>query len=153
MNGFIGLVIGAFAVSLTIFFKVSIAAHNGRAEKMASGAHLDDMDMVQGLLVIEIPQPEGALPFRHAHRVLHLSFAASAVSSALILHTIHQTLTTSQYIEPLREEITMALEAHDGWSEKALLHMPFLEIYIRETLRLCPPSVRKQTLPSHPEEL
>jgi len=127
-------------------FKFILPLIEDRAEKMASGARVDNIDIIQRLLEMEIPQSKEALPIRHAHRVLYLSFAASAVSSALILHTIHQTLTTPQYIKPLREEIAKALEAHDGWSEKALLNMPFLESYIREMLRLCPPSVCKQIL-------
>lgn len=99
------------------------------------------MDMIQGLLEMDIPSPEERATLRHAHRILHITFAASAVSSALILHTLHQTLTTPEYLPELRQEISQCLKEHGGWTEQALLHMHFLESYIREMLRMCPPSV------------
>jgi aspirochlorine biosynthesis cytochrome P450 monooxygenase len=129
-------------------FKFLLPLIRSRAEKLQSnpGEPEDQpLDMVQGLLEMEIPSPEEGTPVRHAHRVLHLTFAASAVSSALILHTIHQTLMTPQYIPELRCEIAKALDWHGGWTERALLSMHFLDSYIREMLRLCPPSVCKFT--------
>lgn len=98
-------------------------------------------DMLQGLLEMNIPDPLEATPLRHAHRVLHITFAASAVTSALVLHTFHQLLATPEFLEPLRAEIEGMLENNDGWTEKALGHMTFLESFIRELLRLNPPSI------------
>jgi len=107
------------------------------------------MDMIQGLLEMDIPDPSEATPIRHAHRVLHLSFAASAVSSALMMHTIHQLLQTPEYIPALRQEIQDTLKQYGGWTEKALLEMHMLDSTIRELLRLNPPSVCKFPLHSH----
>jgi Cytochrome P450 len=127
-------------------FKFLLPLIDKRVEQKKSPSKSDQeepLDMVQGLLEMDIPSPEEATSLRHAHRILHLTFAASAVSSALILHTLHQTLTTPEHILELREEISRCLKDYGGWNEKALLNMQFLESYIREMLRLCPPSVRK----------
>jgi hypothetical protein len=117
-----------------------------RVEQKKSPSKSDQegpLDIVQGLLEMDIPSPEEAMSLRHAHRVLHLTFATSAVSSALILHTLHQTLTTPEHTLELLEEISRCLKEYGGWTEKALLNMQFFGSYIREMLRLCPPSIRK----------
>ena len=134
-------------------FKFLLPVINRRVERKeyhSKSTEEDPLDMIQGLMEMNVPSPEEGTPLRHAHRVLHLTFAASAVSSALILHTIHQTLTTPEHIPVLREEISRCLKQHDGWTEKALLNMQFLESYIREMLRLCPPSVCKLRSESSP---
>ena len=110
-------------------------------------AEEEHADMVQGLLEMEIPDPREATPLRHAHRVLHITFAASAVTSALVLHTCHQLLATPEFLEPLRAEIDSVLAENDGWTEKALNKMTFLESFIRELLRIYPPSVSKCSFP------
>ncbi|KAF4636602.1 hypothetical protein G7Y89_g1492 [Cudoniella acicularis] len=125
-------------------FKFLLPLINSRMEELEElGGQPQEkhMDLVQGLVEMHIPDASEARPIRHAHRILHLTFAASAVSSALLLHTIHQTLRTPEFLPELRAEIKMALEQNGGWTEKALLNMYFLESYIREMLRLCPPSV------------
>ena len=121
-------------------FKFLLPVINERFDLVANNAQDRPIDMIQGLVESEVPSPEEGTPIRHAHRILHITFAASAVSSAMILHTLHQTLMTPQYIEPLREEINVAVAKH-GWTERALANMPFLESYIRELLRLYPPSI------------
>jgi aspirochlorine biosynthesis cytochrome P450 monooxygenase len=99
------------------------------------------MDMITGLLTMEIPRPAEASPLRHAHRVLHLSFAASAVSSALMVHMLHAVLSLPSIVPELRNDITSALETHGGWTDQALIEMALLDSLIRELLRLHPPSV------------
>lgn len=127
-------------------FRFIIPLINSRLKELeATGNNVEGadlhLDMIQGLLTMNIPQPEERTPVRHAHRVLHMSFAASAVSSALMMHTIHQTLMTPEYVPELRQEITNALKEHGGWTEKALLEMHLLDSFIRELLRMNPPSV------------
>jgi cytochrome P450 len=101
------------------------------------------MDMITGLLTMNIPEPEEATPIRHAHRVLHISFAASAVSSALMMHMLHNVLMMPSIIPELRKDVQTALDEHGGWSEQAVIEMPLLDSFIRELLRLHPPSVCK----------
>lgn len=129
----------------TLIKKRSEEVKLSRAGQKANEEHLDT---IQGLLSTDLPQEE-ATPIRHAHRVLRITFASSAVSSVLILHTIHQTFQTPQYIPGLREEIRKALNENDGWTGKALLEMRFLDSYIRDMLRLCPPSVCEYFCPPH----
>ena len=114
-----------------------------RIELVAAKSPDRPMDMIQGLVESEVPTPEEGSPLRHAHRVLHITFAASAVSSALVLHTLHQTLITPEHLEPLRKEIADAVTQYGGWTENAMLNMPFLDSYLREMLRLYPPSICK----------
>ncbi|KAF2201396.1 cytochrome P450 monooxygenase-like protein [Delitschia confertaspora ATCC 74209] len=109
--------------------------------KKSEGGKEEHIDLIQGLLQMKIPEAAERTPLRHAHRVIHLSFAASAVSSALMMHTFHQMLMTPEHIPALREEITNALKENGGWTEKALLEMRLLDSTIRELLRLNPPSV------------
>ena len=105
------------------------------------------MDMIQWLLEMPVSSSEDGEPIRHAERILHLTFAASAVSSALVLHLIHQVLLYPQHVEALRGEILDCLERYGGWTEKAIANMHLLDSYVREMLRLTPPSVGVFYLP------
>lgn len=98
-------------------------------------------DAIQWNLDLPLASPKEGLPLRHAHRVLHLSFAATGTVAILITHMIYNVLMYPEYLEPLREEVMACTKAHGGWTEKAMNEMWKLDSFIRETLRVQPPSV------------
>jgi aspirochlorine biosynthesis cytochrome P450 monooxygenase len=98
-------------------------------------------DGIQWNLDLPLASPKEGLPLRHAHRILHLSFAATGTVAILITHMIYNVLIYPEYLEPLREEISACTAAHGGWTEKAMNEMWKLDSFIRETLRVQPPSV------------
>jgi cytochrome P450 len=55
----------------------------------------------------------------------------------LNLQMVYQVLMTPEYLEPMREEIRNAVDTH-GWTDKALINMPLVDSFLRETNRLYP---------------
>jgi hypothetical protein len=98
-------------------------------------------DAIQWNLDLPLASPKEGLALRHAHRILHLSFAATGTVAILITHMIYNVLMYPEYLEPLREEVSACITAHGGWTEKAMSEMWKLDSFIRETLRVQPPSV------------
>jgi aspirochlorine biosynthesis cytochrome P450 monooxygenase len=99
------------------------------------------LDMIQWLLEMPVKTPEEGSAEKNAERMLHLTFASTAVSMGLMINLTHQILENPEYVEPLRKEIAECLDTHGGWTEKALSSMHLVDSYIRETMRFAPPSV------------
>ena len=119
-------------------------------ERMAKESTLDirPMDAIQWMIDMPPTSLSEADARRHAYRILHLTFAGTGTSISLTQHLIWQILLFPKYLAPMREEIEGALAEHGGWiSDKALSHMPLLDSFIRETLRMNPPGVCKSDSP------
>ncbi|KJK79795.1 hypothetical protein H634G_04034 [Metarhizium anisopliae BRIP 53293] len=99
-------------------------------------------DAIQWNLDLPAPEAREATPERHAHRVLHLTFAAAGTVAVLLTHLIYQILMYPEYLEPLRQEIKEALDAENGeWTDLTLTRLRLFDSFVRETLRVHPPSV------------
>ena len=69
---------------------------------------------------------------------LHVAFAAIHTSAVAITHIVYDLCAMPDYIEPLREEIQEALAGEGSPTKKALLKMPKLDSFMRESQRLNP---------------
>jgi hypothetical protein len=112
-------------------------------DKEAQGdSWVREEDAIQWNLDLPSPSAKESTPERHAHRVLHLTFAAAGTVAVLVTHLIYQVLMYPEYLEPLRQEVEAVIAKNDGeWTEQSLTQMRLLDSFIRETLRVHPPSV------------
>lgn len=117
-------------------------------EASENGEGLKSVDSIQWNLDSNPASPKEATLERHAQRILHLAFAATGTVTILITHMIYNILMYPEYLQPLRDEIKAAIDEHGGWTEKALNDMWRLDSFIKETLRVDPPSVCKSPFTS-----
>lgn len=73
-----------------------------------------------------------------SHINLHVAFAAIHTSAVAITHILYDLCAMPQYVEPLREEITKALEEEGALTKKAFLKMSKLDSFMRESQRFNP---------------
>ncbi|KAL9078996.1 MAG: hypothetical protein Q9157_002095 [Trypethelium eluteriae] len=113
-----------------------------RKKQLPNLVHSKDkpIDMIQWLLEMPNLSEYDAQAAKQAHRVVRLTFASTAVSKLLMINLVHKILERPQDIPILREEIERCVREHGGWTEKALANMNFTDSYIREMMRLAPPS-------------
>jgi len=72
-----------------------------------------------------------------AEELLFMTFESAGPAALLTLHLINKVMEYSEYRKPLRDEVTLALEATGGqWQDQVLENMPKLKSFTRETLRL-----------------
>ncbi|KAF2877965.1 putative cytochrome P450 [Massariosphaeria phaeospora] len=113
-------------------------------ERMAekNGAEPNErLDTVQ--LIVDMPPatPNEVDSFRHAIRVLHLHFASTGSTIALVHNSLWQLLAMPECIEPIRAEIKDVLAKYGSWDSKHTLnHLHLLDSFIREVLRVHVPS-------------
>ena len=70
---------------------------------------------------------------------LHVAFAAIHTSAIAVTHILFDLCAMPEYIEPIREEITSALEVSEGLpNKKSFLHMSKLDSFMRESQRFNP---------------
>nr|AFK23384.1 cytochrome P450 monooxygenase [Cordyceps militaris] len=104
------------------------------------------VDSIQWNLDSMPASPKEATLKRHAQRILHLAFAATGTVTILLTHMIYNVLMHPEYLQPLRDEIELAVSQNGGWTEKALNDMWKLDSFIKETLRVDPPSAWIQSI-------
>ncbi|EMD58399.1 hypothetical protein COCSADRAFT_154619 [Bipolaris sorokiniana ND90Pr] len=80
-------------------------------------------------------------PDRMAKQLMHLMFAGSSAPGGLVVQMIYQILMSPEYLEPLRAEITRALEETGGFTTSFTSRTPLMESFVRETMRLYPTGV------------
>ncbi|KAF2648231.1 putative cytochrome P450 [Lophiostoma macrostomum CBS 122681] len=99
------------------------------------------VDTIQ--LMIEMPPatPREADPFRHSIRILHLHFASTGSTIALLHNCLWQLLQMPEALDPIRAEIEDVLARFGPWDSKHTLnHLHLLDSFIREVLRVHVPS-------------
>lgn len=75
---------------------------------------------------------------------LNLIFAAIHTTSLTATNILYTLASTSEYINPLREEIRSVVAEHDGnITTKALQQMEKLDSYMKEVNRVYPPGMSK----------
>ncbi|KAJ4356803.1 uncharacterized protein N0V89_004840 [Didymosphaeria variabile] len=100
-----------------------------------------NLDTIQ--LMVDMPpaSPKEVDSFRHAIRVLHLHFASTGSSIALVHAAIWQLLQMPECIELIRAEIEDVLKKYGSWDSKHTLnHLHLLDSFVREILRVHVPS-------------
>jgi cytochrome P450 len=99
------------------------------------------LDTIQ--LMIEMPpaSPKEVDSFRHSIRILHLHFASTGSTIALVHNCLWQLLHTLEALDPIRDEIKDVLTKYGAWDSKNTLnHLHLLDSFIREVLRVHVPS-------------
>ena len=76
-------------------------------------------------------------PEKITEELLYGLWAASSAPGGMMAEIVFQLLLFPQYMDPLREEATAAVEKH-GWSEKMLNSLKLQDSFIREVNRLYP---------------
>lgn len=77
-----------------------------------------------------------------AQEAIFLFFEVAGPVLPLLTAMQYQIMTTPEYVSPLREEITKALDTNDGeWNYGIFKRMPKLESFTREALRLYAPII------------
>ncbi|CZT23695.1 uncharacterized protein RCC_09409 [Ramularia collo-cygni] len=99
----------------------------------------ENFAMLDGLLKSAKDDTEQSYA-RIVNQELFLTFAAAGLFSVVVCQLILSVLGHPKYLEPLREEITTAVNEHGGWTKEACAKMPKLDSFLRETLRLSPPT-------------
>ena len=100
------------------------------------------LDAIQWMVDMPPSAPGEVDSYRHANRLLHLTFAGTGTIISLLQHLIWEILLHPEYLEPLRQEAKETIAEFGGWnSDKALGRMHLLDSFIRETLRMNPPGV------------
>jgi cytochrome P450 len=115
-------------------------------ERMASkdsASVKSPLDTIQ--LMVEMPPatPKEVDSFRHAIRILHLHFASTGSTIALVHNVLWQLMQAPTYMEPIRAEIEDVLQKYGSWESKHTLnHLHLLDSFVREVLRVHVPSAR-----------
>jgi cytochrome P450 len=115
-------------------------------DRMANKDNVDfkrNLDTIQ--LMVEMPpaNPKEVDSFRHAIRILHLHFASTGSSIALVHNILWQLMQMPDCIEPIRTEIKAVKSKYGSWDRKHTLnHLHLLDSFIREVLRVHVPSAR-----------
>lgn len=60
--------------------------------------------------------------------------------TSTLFFMIMQIMANPEYVEPLRKELSSALESHNGWHSDFLTQVPKLDSFTREALRLYVPA-------------
>jgi cytochrome P450 len=103
-----------------------------------------NLDTIQ--LMVDMPpaSPKEVDSFRHAIRILHLHFASTGSTIALLHNCLWQMLQMPECTEPMRAEMGEVLEKYGSWdSRHTLNHLHLLDSFVREVLRLHVPSACK----------
>lgn len=83
-------------------------------------------------------------PHKLAHRLLIMTLASSFTTTMALTQAFFDLCAHPEYIEPLREEVSNALEDNSGlWDKKSFTKMRKLDSFMRESQRLNPPSLRE----------
>ncbi|CAG7854401.1 Ent-kaurene oxidase; AltName: Full=Cytochrome P450 503A1; AltName: Full=Cytochrome P450-4 [Serendipita indica DSM 11827] len=70
-------------------------------------------------------------------RIITVNFAAIHTSSLNLTHALYWITARPEYVEPMREEIE-AVITEMGWSKNAISHMPKVESFMKECMRVVP---------------
>lgn len=100
-------------------------------------------DCLQYILDAPSALPGDDDPVHQAYQLLHLTFASSSAPGLLVCNALIQLLMFPEYLQPLRDELEVALEQHDGWTDKALSAMVLMDSFLRETMRMYPAGSRE----------
>ncbi|CAI6337031.1 unnamed protein product [Periconia digitata] len=73
------------------------------------------------------------------HQMLIVTFAAAPMWNMILNQVIQNHIAFPEHHSALTAEVQNALRLHGGWNKAALLDMPRLESFTRETLRSTPP--------------
>lgn len=108
---------------------------------------LVDMKMEKGVIqrgseTSEINSKEEAKQIELcAEELMFMTFEGVGPMTLVTVQLIYELISHVEYLQPLREEISRALEGSNGeWTEEAMDNMPKLESFTRETLRLNGPA-------------
>lgn len=111
-------------------------------KRQAAEHSSENFAMLDGLLKSAKDNTEASYA-RIVNQELFLTFAAAGLFSVVVCQLILSALGHPEYLEPLREEIGNAVRECGGWNKDACSRMPKLDSFLRETLRLSPPTARK----------
>lgn len=81
-------------------------------------------------------------PHKLAHRLLILTLAAVHTTSMAATQTLFDLCVHPEYMEPLREEISQAVQEDGAFTKQTLTKLRKLDSFMRESQRLNPPSLR-----------
>lgn len=70
-------------------------------------------------------------------RIVAVNFAAIHTSSLSLTHALYWITARPEYVEPMREEIETVTKEM-GWSKNAIGHMPRVESFMKECMRVVP---------------
>ncbi|CAG7854381.1 Ent-kaurene oxidase; AltName: Full=Cytochrome P450 503A1; AltName: Full=Cytochrome P450-4 [Serendipita indica DSM 11827] len=70
-------------------------------------------------------------------RIIAVNFAAIHTSSLNLTHALYWITSRPEYVEPMREEIE-AVIGEMGWTKHAIGHMPKVESFMKECMRVVP---------------
>ncbi|KAK8170277.1 cytochrome P450 [Phyllosticta citribraziliensis] len=108
--------------------------------RQAENYSSENFSMLDGLLK-SAKDSDTEKPFaRIVDQELFLTFAAAGLFSVVVSQLILSVLGYPEYLEPLRQEIETAVKECGGWNKDAAARMPKLDSFLRETLRLSPPT-------------
>ncbi|KAF2686347.1 cytochrome P450 [Lentithecium fluviatile CBS 122367] len=105
---------------------------NRRKEHGGKGDSEGPQDILQWLS--ESAEGKDAQPEQISLKILFLIVAAMHTSAITAIHALYDLCAHPEFIEELRAEATSAIEA-DGWSTAALLKLPKMESFLKESGR------------------
>ncbi|TGO76192.1 hypothetical protein BELL_0169g00120 [Botrytis elliptica] len=113
-----------------------VPAIQKRMEQRTAQVMDKPIDVIQFAVDQTIPSHRENDARQHAKRIIHLSFAGTGTSISLVYNLIWKILMYPEHLEPLRNEIDLSLQQHEGWNDKKMLSsLRLLDSFIRETLR------------------
>ncbi|KAH9864476.1 hypothetical protein J1614_010410 [Plenodomus biglobosus] len=121
--------------------KVQTFVYPELRRRQAGDYESKNFSMLDGLLKSAKDATEASYA-RIVNQELFLTFAAAGLFSVVVCQLILSVLGHAEYLEPLREEIEKAVRECGGWNKDACARMPKLDSFLRETLRLSPPTAR-----------
>jgi len=106
----------------------------------ADGEKVEGLDAIEWALDAYPPTAKLCSPSWLAQGLLHFMFVPGGSPGPTVTQMTYQVLVSPECLTPLRSDIEESLNRHGGWCLAALDDMPKLESFLREILRLYPPS-------------
>jgi len=110
-----------------------------KSKDSQSAANNDPVDVLQFAVNQPFLSPIENSAERHSIQAIQLAFASTGTVINLVYRLMYQVLLYPGYVQPLRTEISSALEKEGGFGDIKMLNwLHLLDSFIRETMRHYP---------------
>jgi cytochrome P450 len=96
-------------------------------------------DVLQGLLELQKGADGRTSDQEVVDQMLFVLFAGAELHAVALCQFIYTAIAYPEYERELLKEIAEAVDAHPAWNKDTVAHMPKLDSFLKEVLRLNPP--------------
>lgn len=107
-------------------------------EKLQGSSYKPPNDVMQWMM--ELANEEESEPSNLANRFVYTILGSVQTVVEVIMNCLYELCVRPEYIEPLREEMRLALEECDGWDKRTAGILIKTDSFIKEISRHYPPS-------------